>query len=97
MKRLFFALFATLFLSACGAEPIWAPDEAVAEARYEHVGPTSVTLYTVLSTRSGTGAHAGLLINGSERVLFDPAGTWRPNDQCARAYAASATPADRRR
>ena len=77
MKRLSFALFATLFLSACGAEPIWAPDEAVAEARYEHVGPTSVTLYTVLSTRSGTGAHAGLLINGSERVLFDPAGTWR--------------------
>lgn len=77
MKRLFFALFAPLFLSACGAEPIWAPDEAVAEARYEHVGPTSVTLYTVLSTRSGTGAHAGLLINGSERVLFDPAGTWR--------------------
>ena len=77
MKRLFFALFATLFLSACGAEPIWAPDEAVADARYEHVGPTSVTLYTVLSTRSGAGAHAGLLINGSERVLFYPAGTWR--------------------
>ena len=77
MKRLFFALFAPLFLSACGAEPIWAPDEAVAEARYEHVGPTSVTLYTVMSTRSGAGAHAGLLINGSERVLFDPAGTWR--------------------
>jgi len=77
MKRLFFALFAPLFLSACGAEPIWAPDEAVAEARYEHVRPTSVTLYTVLSTRSGAGAHAGLLINGSERVLFDPAGTWR--------------------
>ena len=68
---------AMLLLSACGAEPIWAPDEAVADARYEHVGPTSVTLYTVLSTRSGTGAHAGLLINGSERVLFDPAGTWR--------------------
>ena len=77
MKRLFFALFATLLLSACGAEPIWAPDEAVAKARYEHVGPTSVTLYTVMSTRSGAGAHAGLLINGSERVLFDPAGTWR--------------------
>ena len=77
MKRLFFALFATLWLSVCGAEPIWAPDDAVAKARYEHVGPTSVTLYTVMSTRSGAGAHAGLLINGSERVLFDPAGTWR--------------------
>lgn len=77
MKMLVLSLVATLALAACGAEPIWAPDEAVAAARYEHPGPTSVTLYTVLSTRSGAGAHAGLLINGSQRVLFDPAGTWR--------------------
>lgn len=77
MKRLLLALCATLTLTACGAEPVWAPDEAVAAARYQHPGPTSVTLYTVLSTRSGSGAHAGLLINGSQSVLFDPAGTWR--------------------
>ena len=77
MKKLLLALAAILGLASCGAEPIWAPEEAVAAARYEHPGPTSVTLYTVLSTRSGAGAHAGLLINGSQRVLFDPAGTWR--------------------
>ena len=77
MKKLLLALATSFGLVACGAEPIWAPDETVAAARYEHSGPTSVTLYTVLSTRSGAGAHVGLLINGSERVLFDPAGTWR--------------------
>ena len=77
MWKLLFAMAAILGLASCGAEPIWAPEEAVAAARYEHPGPTSVTLFTVLSTRSGAGAHAGLLINGSQRVLFDPAGTWR--------------------
>jgi hypothetical protein len=56
MKMLVVSLVATLALATCGAEPIWAPDEAVAAARYEHPGPTSVTLYTVLSTRSGAGA-----------------------------------------
>lgn len=77
MKKLLLTLTTLVGLAACGAEPIWAPDETVTAARYEHPGPTSVTLYTVLSTRSGAGAHAGLLINGSERVLFDPAGTWQ--------------------
>lgn len=78
MRNLILALTALLGLSACGAEPVWAPDDAVAAARYvSPEEPTSVTLYTVLSTRSGAGAHAGLLINGSQRVLFDPAGTWR--------------------
>ncbi|MXQ09594.1 hypothetical protein GQ651_17245 [Alphaproteobacteria bacterium GH1-50] len=68
-----------LFLSACGgpAEPVWAPDDAVARARYVHDAPPSVTLFTVVSTRNGSGGHSGLLINGDERILFDPAGTFR--------------------
>jgi len=78
MRRLIACLAAVALLSACGgAEPVWAPDEAVQSARYVHNGPPSVTLYTVLATRDGSGAHAGLLINGSQRVMFDPAGTWR--------------------
>lgn len=76
MIRLVLALMAMLTLAACGAEPKWASDEAVARARYVHNEPPSVTLYTVVSTRSGSGAHSGLLINGSERIMFDPAGTW---------------------
>ena len=76
----FLSCFAALFLlAACGgpAEPKWASDASVAQARFVAGPPTSITLYTVLSTKNGSGAHAGLLINGSQRVMFDPAGTWQ--------------------
>lgn len=75
--RLILCLVGALGLSACStAEPVWAPDEAVAAARFVSDAPPSITLYTVVSTRNGSGGHSGLLINGSQRVMFDPAGTW---------------------
>jgi predicted small lipoprotein YifL len=78
MRRILLSLMAVVFVSACGsAEPIWAPDADVARARYSQSGPSSITLYTVEATRDGSGAHAGMLINGSQRVMFDPAGTWQ--------------------
>ncbi|MBL4916041.1 hypothetical protein [Szabonella alba] len=77
MRRVFLCLAALLILGACGAaEPKWAPDTDVAAARYVHPGPATITLYTVLTTRDGSGAHSALMINGSQRVMFDPAGTW---------------------
>ena len=80
MSRILLSLVALLFLAACGAESKWASDEFVAAKRYVHDGPPTLTLFTVLSTRSGSGAHLGLMINGSQRVLFDPAGTFQhPN------------------
>ena len=72
MWKLLFAMAAILGLASCGAEPIWAPEEAVAAARYEHPGPTSVTLFTVLSTRSGAGAHAGLMQCGTINTGLNP-------------------------
>ncbi len=64
-------------LSACGAaEPRWAPEDAVTQARYVHDGPPAVTLFTVIATENGQGAHSGLMVNGSERLMFDPAGSW---------------------
>lgn len=50
---------------------------AVARQAYVHGAPYSMTLFTVVSVRSGGGAHTGLMINGSERVIFDPAGSFR--------------------
>lgn len=70
------SVLALVALTACGAEPKWAPDEAVAKAHFVAEAPRSITLFTVVSTRSGSGAHSGLLINASEQVMFDPAGTW---------------------
>jgi hypothetical protein len=75
MRRPALILAAALALSGC-AEPKWAPDEAVAAARFVDPGPPTVTLYTVLSTRNGSGAHSALMVSSGERVIFDPAGTW---------------------
>ena len=76
MLRLAIALLALLGLTACGAQPIWAPEAEVQAARYSPGAPSYITLYTVISTGSGSGAHSAILVNGSERVMFDPAGTW---------------------
>lgn len=79
MLRKSLALVALVVLAACGggtSSAPYAPDSAVQAARYVHDGPSAVTLYTVINNQTGSGAHSGLLINGSERVLFDPAGSF---------------------
>ena len=80
MMRNALALMGLVLLSACGAGGTSsapdAPDSAILAARYVPNGPPSVTLFTVVNNHSGSGAHSGLLISGSERVLFDPAGSF---------------------
>jgi len=75
MKRVLLALLLPLLLAACG-KSVWAPDEAVARARYVSNEPPSISLFTVIRTPGVEGAHSGILINGSQRVLFDPAGNF---------------------
>lgn len=77
--RFLLAVLALVLVAACGgsAEPVWAPDADVQRFRYRHDGPPALTLYTVISTERGTGGHTSLMVNGSERVIFDPAGTFR--------------------
>lgn len=74
--RLLAVLVAALALAACGAQPKWAPQDQVDAARFVAGPPTYITLYTVVNTRTGSGAHSAILVNASERVIFDPAGTW---------------------
>lgn len=76
MIRLALSILALVTLAACGAESVYAPDDVVARAAYVDPGPKTITLYTVINNRSQEGAHSALLINGSQRVLFDPAGSW---------------------
>ena len=53
-----------------------ATPQQVADAIYRHDGPPALTLYTMISNTSGSGAHTSLMINApSQRVLFDPAGS----------------------
>lgn len=65
-----------LALVACGAQSVVVPMEEVQRRAYHHPGPSTLTLYTVINNRSGSGAHTALLINASQRVLWDPAGSF---------------------
>ena len=73
--HLLLSLIALLGLAAC-AQPKWAPDEHVEAVRFVEGPPTYITLYTVVNKSTGSGAHSSILVNASERAIFDPAGTW---------------------
>nr|WP_177213184.1 hypothetical protein [Celeribacter neptunius] len=77
MQRVFW-LLSFAVLTACGAaEPKWAPDAEVARSHYVHGAPYQLTLFTVISNKSGFGGHSALMVNApAERVIFDPAGTF---------------------
>lgn len=65
-----------LTLAACGPPSVWASDEKVARAAYVHGGQPALTLFTMKNVGTENGAHTGLLINASQRVMFDPAGSF---------------------
>lgn len=74
-------LSAPLALAACGGgmvlrEEVLAPQSEIDRVAYVHPGPKRLTLMTMKNTSSDNGAHTGLMINASQRVLWDPAGTF---------------------
>ncbi|WP_017998622.1 MULTISPECIES: hypothetical protein [Paracoccus] len=75
-RRAFLALALPAALAACGADHKWASDEALRQARYVTNEPPSITLFTVIGIPRGEGGHSALMINGSQRVIYDPAGSW---------------------
>ncbi len=77
MDRRGFLIGLPLALSGCAAQSIWAPDDVIARAIYRDEGPKHLTLYTMKNNGSDNGAHSALLINASQRVMFDPAGSWK--------------------
>nr|WP_286193730.1 hypothetical protein [Tropicibacter sp. R16_0] len=54
-----------------------ATDTQIAAVSYRDPGPATLTLYTMINNRSGSGAHTSLMINARERIIFDPAGSFR--------------------
>ena len=70
------SILALLALAACGADHKWASDAEISAARFVAAPPATITLFTVINNKNGSGAHSSLMINGAERVLYDPAGSW---------------------
>lgn len=74
--RVFVALILALSVSACAKEAVWAPEEDLAKVQYRDTGPNKLTLFTMINNRSGAGAHTSLMISASQRVIWDPAGSF---------------------
>mgnify|MGYP001800099555 CR=1 FL=1 len=76
--RVIAALAVCSVLAACAQAPTvpYASDERVAALAYREPGPNTFTIFTMVSNRSGKGAHSALMINGTQRVIFDPAGSF---------------------
>ena len=68
---------APLVLGACGAASEWAPDDVVQRMAFRDPGPSYLTLMTMINNRTGQGGHTSLMINASQRVIWDPAGTFK--------------------
>lgn len=68
-------------LAACSAtlpqEPL-APERLSAVAFRASEAPY-LTIVTMINNRTGQGGHSALIVSGSQRVLFDPAGSYRPD------------------
>jgi len=75
-RRAFVLGLSSTGLSACGAQSVWAPTSAIDAVAFSGSGPKSLTLYTMKNVESGNGAHTALLVDASQRVMFDPAGTF---------------------
>ena len=77
--RILASLIVVAFLAACSSQPpsAQATDEIIAQTAYREAGPATLTLITMINNGSQAGAHTALMINGSQRVIFDPAGSFR--------------------
>ena len=74
-RRVFLSGAACLATAGCSVKEIYASDEDIARYSYRHNGPKRITLYTMISTETGAGAHSSMMLNASQRVVFDPAGS----------------------
>ena len=76
MRRILLSLGVVAALSGCGSGRAVSSDPVVEKARYVSSEPQSLTLLTSIRNDTGNGAHSALLINASQRVIFDPAGNY---------------------
>jgi hypothetical protein len=76
VRRAVLWLLLPLMVAACGADHTYAPDDVVQKAAFHSGEPPSITLFTVLRKPYDAGAHSALMIDSTQRVIFDPAGTW---------------------
>ncbi|CUH76044.1 hypothetical protein TRM7557_00685 [Tritonibacter multivorans] len=68
-----------LVLAGCASSPQKPNADAatLAQAAYRDPGAPSMMLITMVNNRTGKGGHTSLMVNASQRVIFDPAGSFK--------------------
>ena len=69
-------IVSVMLVSAC-AKKVYAPDVAVQKYTYVSAERPSITLLTMVHNKTGSGGHSSLLINGDQRIMYDPAGRFK--------------------
>ena len=78
MKRLLTGLAVVALVAGCAADNSPdSPPEAVAAAAFRAGGPKTLTVFTMVNNRTGSGGHTALMVKASQTVIFDPAGSFR--------------------
>ena len=68
-------------LTACGEDLTrFATPEKIAAVAYRDEGSAKLTVITMVNNRTGSGGHTALMMTCPQRVLFDPAGSFRTDD-----------------
>lgn len=83
------ALVAAILLGCLALAPgcaveVGASKQSLAAARHIAAEPPYVEVVSMVDRRDGRAAHTALVINASERVIYDPAGTFQHEDLAER-------------
>jgi len=74
--RLCAVLLVCGLVSACAVEKGASPGQ-IDQVAYRSSDPAYVSLVTMVNARTGKAAHSALIINASQQVIYDPAGTFQ--------------------
>jgi hypothetical protein len=78
MKHFAWLTLCLAILSGCATtgDPV-SSNEAIRASAYRAPEAPEITIFTMVNNRSGSGGHSAMLVSGSERVIFDPAGSFK--------------------
>jgi len=80
IKPLLALILSAALLMGCAEKGKESPTSAIEAAVHINTGPPKLTLITMVNNRSGAGAHTALLVESTQTVLFDPAGSFEHED-----------------
>jgi hypothetical protein len=79
-------VLSAVVLAGCAEKGKESPAAEIQAAIHAHTGEPKLTVITMVNNRTGAGAHTSLLVQGSQSVMFDPAGSFIHERVPERAY-----------